>query len=375
MPAALAIGAILLCAGIIFLVRPQLSGSEKTASPANGYKNETGSNGSSPSVKKLDENWWESKQSIYFNIPARIFIKLPDTDEKQAHKVINRAWTKFERIGRIFNPFDPDAEIAGINQKSPSGWIEVSNDLYKVLQISQNLWSESNGQFDPTFLPIKRLWHSAEKKQEIPSERKIRKTLQNTGFENVALESGKTDKIRIKNPPIRFDFGGIAKGYAIDQVRQLLKNNGISDGLVQLGGEIAAFGQNDGSPWKIGVQHPKKMGQAWKMISYPDRIRVSTSGNYRQPLMIQGQSFYHIFSPETGKPVSEKVLGVTTVSTTESHSNALLDGAATAITVMGAERGIKFADKIGIEALILARGRGQTIKEIMTPGFPDFSGR
>ena len=372
--ALLALGTILLCGAAVFLIHCRLSSSKKAAALSSAHK--TGTEASAPPIKKTADGCWESRQKIYFNIPAHILITSPDVSEKLAHRAIYRAWAEFERLGRIFNPFDSAAEVARINRNSGGGGVPVSADLYRALKISRNLWDKSNGCFDPTFLPIKRLWHHAEEIQEIPSERKILKTLRHTGFENVGIESEKRNRVRIENPPIRFDFGGIAKGYAVDQVRQLLKKNGISDGLVQLGGEVAAFGRNKGSPWRIGIEHPKKnMVQPWGVISRNGQIRVSTSGNYRQPLRIQGQTFYHIFSPETGKPVSEKVLGVTTLSVTGTRSNALLDGAATAITVMGARNGVEFADKMGIEALILTRGHDQTIRETMTPGFPDFPGR
>lgn len=361
--AVLTIGAILLCAGIVLSALHYSSHQKGAAKPSNGNASTE-----MPSIKTLPKNWWESKQAIYFDIPARILIKLPGADEKQAKKVFYKAWREFERIGQIFNPFDPDTEVADINRQSANGWVEVSRDLYQVIKISRNLWIESNGRFDPTFLPIKQLWRHAEKTQNIPSDREILKTLQNTGLSYVALKSEASNKIRIKNPELQFDFGGIAKGYAVDQVRQLLKNSGAADGLVQLGGEVAAFGENDDAPWRIGIQHPKNMGDVWGIIRHCSGIRVSTSGNYRQPLIIRGQPFYHIFSPATGKPVPEKVLGVTTVGLSASHSNAFLDGAATAITAMGAQKGIKFAEKLGIEALILTQGRDRTINEIMTAG-------
>ena len=361
----------LIAAGVGFSVRLQSSHSKEGPKPPSGPTDAAVPN-DLPPIQKLSGNWWESEQAIYFNIPARILIKIPDDDRGHAHQIFDKAWLEFERIGQIFNPYDAGAEVARINKQSAVGWINVSSDFYQVLKISQNLWKESNGQFDPTFLPIKQLWRHAEQIQEIPSDREILKTLQKTGVGQVMLEPGKKNKIRIDKPGLQFDFGGIAKGYAVDQVRQMLKKSGITDGLVQLGGEIAAFGRNDGAPWRIGVQHPQKMGAVWGILQRSDNIRVSTSGNYRQPLMIRGQSFYHIFNPETGKPVSEKVLGVTTVGLSSMQSNAMLDGAATAITVMGAADGLKFASKIGIEALILTQDRDRTINETMTAGFLEF---
>jgi len=366
----LAVLATALCLGIVFFALHQVPLS-KAADPRYPKNKKNQNFEQIPVVKAIAENWWESRQPIYFNIPARILIK-HQGDKQAAQDIINAAWKEFERIGRIFNPYDPESEVAKLNQAGTSGTISISGDLYKTLKISQQLFAESRGRFDPTFLPIKKLWRHAETTQIIPTEREILKTLQDTGFENVVIDTGHTGQIRITKTAIRFDFGGIAKGYAVDQVRKILKQSGIAHGLVQLGGEIAAFGGNDGEPWRIGIQHPRKMPDIWGIIGRRADTRVSTSGNYRQPLRIQGQTFYHIFSPKTGKPVSERVLGVTTIGGAESHSNALIDGAATAITIMGAAEGIQFAEKLGIEALILTRKNGPGIAEHMTPGFDRF---
>ena len=114
------------------------------------------------------------------------------------------------------------------------------------------------------------------------------------------------------------------------------------------------------------------MDKIWGVISSYGELRVSTSGNYRQPIKINEQSFYHIFSPQTGRPVSEKVLGVTTVSIDGKHSNAELDGIATAITVMGATKGIELAEKLSIDVIILYENSDGTIGELMTPGLSDY---
>ena len=321
-------------------------------------------------IKNPAPHWWESRRGIYFNIPARIRLHLPGAGEAAARRVTAAAWTEFDRIGRIFNPFDPESETSRLNRLKPTEWTSVSDELYQVLQTAKKLWNLSNGRFDPTFLPVKRLWQEAEKAQEIPSRRCIKKRLYATGLDQVALRSEPEKQLRLKVRGVEFDFGGIAKGYAVDCVRRLLIRRGAADGLVQLGGEVSAFGENFGGRpegiWRIGVQHPVDMAAVWGILESANGIRVSTSGNYRQPLVIQGHRFYHIFSPKTGQPVSEKVLGVTTASFDNAHANALLDGAATAITVMGAAEGRKLAEKLGIEALILTRGENGDIHETMT---------
>jgi thiamine biosynthesis lipoprotein len=111
------------------------------------------------------------------------------------------------------------------------------------------------------------------------------------------------------------------------------------------------------------------MDEIWDVLEGHGDIKVSTSGNYRQPIVIQGHEFYHIISPKTGRPVSEKMLGVTTAAFGSEASAALLDGAATAITVLGVDQGLNFAKKLNIEALILDMGTNNKIRQHLTENF------
>ncbi len=364
------LGAVLLGGGVLFGVFPPGREAPHLLSP--------GSASDAPArdrerfeIRETEPQWWESARPIYFDIPARILVKLPEAGKKQARRIIGQAWAEFDRMGEIFNPFDPTTEVALLNQNPPTEWTDISPALYETLKIARKLWTASNGRFDPTSLPLKQLWQEAEKTQEFPSGRDILQTLQRVGFEKVATRANNGGQLRLKEPVVQLDFGGIAKGYALDRVRKQLDGNGVSDGLIQLGGEICAFGKKNREPWRIGIQHPERMEALWGLLASNKDIRVSTSGNYRQPLKIQGQSVYHIFNPKTGHPVSEKVLGITTASLDGSHSNALLDGAATAITIMGPAEGLAFAERLGIEALILTREGPRNIVETMSPGFSE----
>lgn len=320
-------------------------------------------------LKELRPGWWETSNLIYFDIPARVVFRLPEEKRDVDPETLSRKiWAEFERIGDIFNPFDPASEAARLNRENTRGTIPVSKEMHEVLMLSKKLWDASDGAFDPTMLPVKRLWEQAVQSQQIPSNRDIMRTLSRVGFEQVEKVKDRRE-IRRKTGHIEFDFGGIAKGYAVDRVAALLREHDISAALVALSGEIRTFGKNNDSPWRIGIQHPLKMNDLWGIVSSETDIRVSTSGNYRQPLIIAGHEFYHIFDPRTARPVAEKILGVTTLCSSQKASNALLDGAATAIVVMGSESGLKFANRLGIEALVLKRSRDGRIEEIMTDGF------
>jgi thiamine biosynthesis lipoprotein len=321
------------------------------------------------SIDQIKPGWWESSRLIYFNIPARILLYLPQTDKSEAIELARAAWDEFDRIGAIFNPSDPDSEISRLNAADKNKPVPLSEDLYSVFKISKLLWNKSSGAFDPTIAPLKKLWQNASKEQKIPSARQIKRVISRTGFENIRLNAS-DHSVTYDNPDIIFDFGGIAKGFAVDMVCRLLLEKGAHIGLVQLGGEVSAFGlQPENRPWKIGIQHPKNMDEIWDVLESHGDIKVSTSGNYRQPIVIQGHEFYHIISPKTGRPVSEKMLGVTTAAFGSEASAALLDGAATAITVLGVDQGLNFAKKLNIEALILDMGTNNKIRQHLTENF------
>ncbi|MDA8405034.1 MAG: FAD:protein FMN transferase [Desulfobacteraceae bacterium] len=325
-----------------------------------------------PLLTDNGSGWRESKGLLYHGIPARILFYQSSADTGLADTINRAAWGEFEKIGRIFNPFDPASEVARLNEtlrtRCPPMQLTVSKDVYTVMGISRDIWAQSSGNFDPTLWPLKQLWRDAEEKQRIPSQKDIEAALQSTGFGAVRLADDHAYRIRIKDHSIMFDFGGIVKGYAVDQVREALLKKGVTAGLVQLGGEVSAFGENGGEPWRIGIQHPKEVGKVWGVIAAKGRLSVSTSGNYQQAIGIGGRSFYHIFSPKTGWPVSEKVLGVTIACMGENFCSARLDGIATAITVMGPKNGLALAEKIGIDAIILYETDSGAIGEMMTKG-------
>lgn len=312
------------------------------------------------------------EKSIYFGIPARIKIYLDSNSENEklkAKKLIEESWNEFERLGSIFNSFDKNSEIGKINN-SPNEVIEnISNDLFELFAISHDVYSESTGAFDPTVWPLKMLWQKSQENNIIPTQNDIAKTIERVGFEKIILNND-TRSLTRKNSAIQFDFGGIAKGFAIDKVGKLLKNNGVNHAIVQLGGEIWAWGEK--SSWRFGIQHPKDKSKIWGAFEGSSTVRMTTSGNYNQPYIIQGKEFYHVFDPKTGMPVSERILSVTLVDLGQKMSSTKLDGLTKSILVLGVEKGLATIEKNGLEALILVEKEdsnspsGKIIEEIIT---------
>jgi thiamine biosynthesis lipoprotein len=333
-----------------------------------------GSLGDAVALEEVRAGWWETRRAIYHEIPARVLYRLPDGDRARARVVADGVWAEFDRVGSIFNSFDPTSEVGRLNDLSRAGGgsVAVSADLLAILGLSQRLWEDSDGRFDPTVWPLKELWREAVRADTPPSSAQLAEALATTGFGKLSLpspaeraESGDSE-LDLPAVGLRFDFGGVAKGHAISCVESFLRDHGVERGLIQLGGEVSAFGDNDGEAWRVGVQHPRDMNAVWGVIANRETLRVSTSGNYRQQLKIAGETYYHIFDPRDGRPVSTRVLGVTTADLQGGISSALLDGAATAITVMGAEAGLALAGHLGIDVLILVADDGGDVREVMT---------
>ena len=327
----------------------------------------TASNGFGQTTAK-PMNWYEESRKIYHGIPTRILFKLSKADQDKANQIAQKAWLEFDRIGKIFNPFNPQSELSKINKTQKHKPLTCSQDIIKVLQISHTLYKTSHGSFDPTIWPLKMLWRKAKKSQKLPTDEALEAALAHVGFDKVVIPESLEAPLEFKLASLQFDFGGIVKGYAVDRVQEILKKRGCQAGMVQLGGEVATFGNKNNAKWRIGLQHPLDLSAMWGVVEKTSTLKVSTSGNYRQPIMIQGKAYYHIFSPHTGLPVSEKVLGVSTVGLGDGVDSALLDGAATAIVVLGPDKGLQLAQQLNIECLILIEESG-LIKELTTPGF------
>jgi len=333
-----------------------------------------GSLGDAVALEEVRADWWETRRAIYHEIPTRVLYRLPDGDRARARVVADGVWAEFDRIGSIFNSFDPTSEVGRLNDLSRAGGgsVAVSADLLAVLSLSRRLWEASDGLFDPTVWPLKELWREAVRADTPPSTAQLAEALATTGFGKLSLPSAPErpepgdPELDLPAVGLRFDFGGVAKGHAVGCVENFLRERGVEQGLVQLGGEVSAFGDNDGKAWRVGVQHPRDMNALWGVITHRETLRISTSGNYRQQLKIAGNSYYHIFDPRDGRPVSTRVLGVTTADLQGRVSSALLDGAATAITVMGAEAGLALARQLGIDALILVADDDGPVRELMT---------
>ncbi|MCB2340705.1 FAD:protein FMN transferase [Clostridium estertheticum] len=273
---------------------------------------------------------------------------------KKATKAIEESIIKVCEIDNKMSVFKNASEISKINTNAGNKPQIVSNDTYYVIQKAIKYCRLSEGAFDITIRPIVALWGIGKEGQQIPSSNEIKEKLKIVNYKDIVLD--KNDRsIFLKNKKQEIDVGGIAKGYAADEVKNVMIKNGIKSALINLGGNILTLGTKvDGTPWSVGIQDPfKTRGEFALTISVINKS-VVTSGNYERYFEVEGKRFHHIINPSTGDPSESDIVGATIISDNSIDG----DGLSTGVYIMGVQKAIKLIEEIeGIDAILITKSK------------------
>ena len=229
--------------------------------------------------------------------------------------------------------FNPKSTISQINRNETDAADEM---LSEVLRLSFTVNKATDGAFDPTVAPLVNAWGFGFKNGQLPNDAQVDSLLALVGLSGIHLQDGKITK---DNPLSILDFSAIAKGYGVDRVAQVLRDKGIKNFMVEIGGEVVTEGINDkGEIWRIGINKPDDDSTSTNM-ELQDIIALSgkaiaTSGNYRNYYISEGRKIAHTINPKTGYPAQQDILS----STVMAPSCAEADAFATAFMVLGLER-------------------------------------
>ena len=307
--------------------------------------------------------WYSECRDLYYGLPVQIRF-YPEN-----HELSQQVWGYLNQVDGIFNDYKTDSEISKINALDSAETASLSPLLTEAFEKALKAYAMSEGTSDITCAPIRNLWRSAEKEGRIPSAEEVAKVQERCGLDLVRLEG---NCLTVKMPGVEFDFGGIIKGIIADRVIDLLKKGGAESALIQIGRETAAFGRSPKNrPYRIAIQHPMQRNGTWCVIHNPKLdFSGSTSGNYENPIVIGGESFYHILDPRTGRPVKSRVVSVSIVFP-KSGTNWMADTLSTTGVLLGPEKTIELVQEWGGEALFLMRV-GDGIREVKSPGWTRF---
>jgi FAD:protein FMN transferase len=265
-------------------------------------------------------------------------IQVRNGDEEAASAAMEAAFNEIKRVEVIFSSMDKEGYIYNINESADSV-IPTMGELNTILQASKQLNHLTKGAFDISLQNLIELW-GFEKKPVLPTEADIKNALMSAGWDNLEIQNGNI----VKRNNVRLNFGAIAKGYAVDRAVDVLLKHGITDALIDAGGEIKATGGD----WRVGVQDPDGIDRLLYILDLKGKS-VATSGDYEQYFEKDGKKYHHILNPFTGYP-GDKCKSVTIIS----DENYFADGLATGVFIMGPEEGLVLVEQIeGTEALII----------------------
>jgi thiamine biosynthesis lipoprotein len=265
---------------------------------------------------------------------------------------------RLEEINKSMSTFRKDSEISRFNSNQHAGEkFMISDDFYNVMVVAKVVYEITGGAWDGTVKPLVDLWGfgSTESKDTIPEKSRIKALLSEVGFNNIEIS---TDHYLIKKKAfISLDLASIAKGYGVDQVAALIRDNGIYDFLVEIGGEVFASGyRKDGNKWRVGINRPQEnapLNQVYKVIDIHDK-GFATSGNYRNFFEVNHKRFSHIIDPRNGYPVDNGVVSVSILADTCTFA----DGLATAIMVLGDKKGLDLVNQLeNVECFIVTQNK------------------
>jgi len=228
--------------------------------------------------------------------------------------------------------------------------VRVSGELFDILQKSQRVAELTDGAFDVTIGPVIRWWRRARRTESLPPPGALARVRQSVGYRKLKLDPRrKTATLTVPN--MQLDLGGIAKGYAADKVLEVLKSHGINRALVAASGDIAASDPPPGKPgWRVSIGAPETGAPIVRTVLLRNAA-VSTSGDTEQFVEIGGRRYSHIVAPRTGMGLTERLQ----VSIIAKHATDT-DSFATAVSVLGVERGLVLVNsRPGMAALILRK--------------------
>ncbi len=260
-------------------------------------------------------------------------------------------------INHTMSTYDPESELSRLNRLRTTDWVPASDSLRTVLKAALEIGAQSEGAFDITVGPLVNLWGFGPEfhPDRIPLETDIAAARKRSGLDKVTLSEAQ-QAVRKHSPDVFLDLSGIAKGYGVDRVAELMTAHGIEHYMVEIGGEIRVRGlKEQDTPWRIAIEKPLSGERSVQTMLTLSDIALATSGNYRNFFEIAGRRYSHTIDPTTGWPIDNHLVSVTVLAETSMRADAW----ATAFQVLGPERGMAIAERLNLPVLFVIERDGR----------------
>lgn len=308
---------------------------------ANGSAGECASAGAAPSAS-LSGFWLDRDAAI---MGTAIHVELWCEHRATGEAAINAVMAEMHRIDNAMSPHKPESALSCINRDARMHPVPLGAEMFHLIAKSIEFSRLSSGAFDITYAGVGHLY---DYRQGIgPGEAELAEARASVGYQHLILDA-QARTIRFAHPGTRIDFGGFAKGYAVDNAAVILRRQGIRNAIVSAGGDSHVLGDRRGRPWTIGIRDPRRAGEVVALLPLED-VAVSTSGDYERFFERGGVRFHHVIDPATGKSPSA-IRSVTIIAddglTTEAMSKSVF--------VLGLERGMALVEsQPGVDAVVV----------------------
>lgn len=255
-------------------------------------------------------------------------------------------------IDNKMSTYKKDSEVSRFNRYSDESWMPISAETMTVINAAQEISRLSAGAFDITIGKLVNLWGFGPtiNIDSIPDDNLVQTLLSQVGYHKLELRQA-PPALRKSSESIYLDLSAIAKGYAVDAIARLLLENRINNFLVEIGGEIITHGHKQQQPWVIGIESPVAEQRSIRKRLHLQNVAMATSGDYRNYFEHQGTRYSHTIDPATGYPIKHQLASVTVIDRSCMRADAL----ATAIMVMGQDKGLEFAEQQQLAIFMLVK--------------------
>jgi thiamine biosynthesis lipoprotein len=282
------------------------------------------------------------------------FSTAPDFDPAPVQAALQGA---VDEVDDQMSTWNPDSDLMRLNAAPVGDWVDVPDRLLTVLRLGLAIGKVAGGAFDIGMGDAVMAWGFG---PEAAAPGRIRAALdapRTPAHEALEIGAGKVRKLA----PVALDLNGIAKGYGVDRLAEVLTAHGLTAALVGIDGEMRAMGlRPDAAPWSVAIEAPDPDRRAPHSILALEDAAVATSGDYRQRVDVGGRQLSHTMDPARGAPLVAPPASVTVVE----RRCAVADAWATALMVLGPERGVEVARRHRLDALFLVRDRQKGIVSI-----------
>jgi len=270
-------------------------------------------------------------------------------NEHWAMERIDAGVSEIQRIERLLTTYNEDSETCRINAGAGIAPVEVSSETFHLIERSLRISQITQGAFDITYGSVdKSLWNFDASMRQLPDRDTALKMVRLINYRNVLLDKEKMT-VYLKEKGMRIGFGGIGKGYAAERAKYLMQSMGVTSGVVNASGDLAAWGhQPSGQPWTIGIVNPNASGHVFSWLNVTN-MALATSGNYEKYIVIDGKKYSHTINPRTGLPVT----GIKSVTIICPNAE-IADAMATPVMIMGIRAGLDMINQINdVEAILI----------------------